>query len=203
MTDTAPAPLSVVDAIARVEAVLAQLKAVEAQPFAAVLPDGRPDHVAAGELIESAWGNAVVDTLARLVWDYAIGSITVDVPVAGAGGTVVDWDWTAYGTGLVSSGDARGRVRFVETGVYLLHGVVTFSGPSPWVQAFAEHLRGGASITLRNALASSAGGFGSVPLAFAYGAVAGDELEVRVSANSAVTVAAASSMLTVTRLSRS
>ena len=66
MTDTTT-PLSVDDAIAQVQAVLTQLQTQAAVAPATVLPDGTPGPVAAGELIESAWGNAVVNTLKRSV----------------------------------------------------------------------------------------------------------------------------------------
>ena len=57
----------------RLEAIVARLEKLglapaelAVAPLAAVDPDGFPGHVAAGELIESAWGNATVDTLHRL-----------------------------------------------------------------------------------------------------------------------------------------
>lgn len=60
--------------IDRLDALVTRLEAlgipdVEASPRAPVNPDGSPGNVAAGELIESAWGNAVVDTL----WKRARG----------------------------------------------------------------------------------------------------------------------------------
>jgi hypothetical protein len=50
---------------ARLRTLVAELDRLIASPgpSAAVDPDGTPGHVAAGELIESAWGNAVVDDL--------------------------------------------------------------------------------------------------------------------------------------------
>jgi hypothetical protein len=59
------------DLLARVERLIIELERIVpatgdvAGPLAAVNPDGTPGHVAADELIESAWGNAVVDTLDR------------------------------------------------------------------------------------------------------------------------------------------
>jgi hypothetical protein len=55
--------------ITRLEAVLERLEALGLSgPVvnpASINPDGSPGHVAAGELIESAWGNAVSDEFAR------------------------------------------------------------------------------------------------------------------------------------------
>jgi hypothetical protein len=60
--------MTTTEAIAAVEGVLAQLRAAEVAPLAA---GAIPPQVAAGELITSAWGNAVADEEARLrgeVW---------------------------------------------------------------------------------------------------------------------------------------
>jgi len=54
--------MTTTQAIEAVEAVLAQLRAVEVAPLASDLPPT----VAAGELITSAWGNAVITELQRL-----------------------------------------------------------------------------------------------------------------------------------------
>lgn len=53
--------------IARLEASIARLEALglEAPSTTSVNPDGSPGHVAPGELIESAWGNAVSDEFQR------------------------------------------------------------------------------------------------------------------------------------------
>lgn len=56
-------PLTLEDAIAQVSAVLESLRAAEVAPRAPVLPNGLPGPVAAGELIEAAWGNAVVTSM--------------------------------------------------------------------------------------------------------------------------------------------
>ena len=64
MTDTA-------ELVERLEGVVARLEAAGLiappgpAPLAAVNPDGTPGNVAAGELIESAWGNAVADTIGQ------------------------------------------------------------------------------------------------------------------------------------------
>jgi hypothetical protein len=52
---------------ARLRTLVAELDRLLASPapLAATDPDGFPAHVASGELIESAWGNAVVDRLHR------------------------------------------------------------------------------------------------------------------------------------------
>jgi len=57
--------------LARLEAVVARLEALGAgpalaAPFATVNPDGTPGHVAADELIESAWGNATSDSFTKV-----------------------------------------------------------------------------------------------------------------------------------------
>jgi hypothetical protein len=54
-----------VDRLRALVAELDRLLAAGPSQLAAVNPDGTPGHVAANELIESAWGNAVVDTIER------------------------------------------------------------------------------------------------------------------------------------------
>jgi hypothetical protein len=85
MTKTTEADTSV--ALLRLEAVLDRLErlgltAPEVTP-ASVNPNGTPGPVAAGELIESAWGNAVADSISTL-WGHpvavraATGPVTTD-----------------------------------------------------------------------------------------------------------------------------
>jgi len=108
--DTTTATMTVDEAISQVADVLAQLRATQAVPAAAVDPDGYPSHVAAGELIESAWGNAVVDTLrglgvrrARIVSTTTDGTGAVWIPfdtpfpTAVDAVTVVDYSPAGYG----------------------------------------------------------------------------------------------------------
>jgi hypothetical protein len=60
-------PTTIDDAIARVSAVLDELRAAQVTPMATPSnPDGSPGNVAAGELIESAWGNATANTIGKL-----------------------------------------------------------------------------------------------------------------------------------------
>lgn len=69
--------MTTTEAIAAVEEILAQLRSVEVNPLAA---GDLPPRVAAGELITSAWGNAVYDELLRkrnetlVQWDHAGGA---------------------------------------------------------------------------------------------------------------------------------
>lgn len=63
--------MTVDEAIASVEGVLAQLRAVEALAAAPLAAGALPPHVAAGDLITSAWGNAVVDVLTATDAIYA------------------------------------------------------------------------------------------------------------------------------------
>lgn len=62
---------------------------------AAVNPDGTPGHVAAGELIESAWGNAVVDTLTML---RGVGVYTGTFAVGAGQAPIITWTGEAYDT---------------------------------------------------------------------------------------------------------
>jgi len=57
------------DELVRFRALVAQLNDMVAapSPLAAVNPDGTPGLVAAGELIESAWGNATSNTIKGLL----------------------------------------------------------------------------------------------------------------------------------------
>lgn len=84
MTDTDTTVLDRLDQIvARLEALGL---AVPAVPRAALDPDGTPGHVAAGELIESAWGNAVVDQLddhERLKVDTGWTALTIVSGITG------------------------------------------------------------------------------------------------------------------------
>lgn len=61
------------DQVARLERLLDRIErlGVSVEPLAATDTDGNPGAVAAGELIESAWGNAVAD---HVVKRYALGS---------------------------------------------------------------------------------------------------------------------------------
>lgn len=64
MTDTLT-PLELVDAgtVARLEQILARMEALTGESVMPLAGDTLPARVAAGDLIQSAWGNAVVDTL--------------------------------------------------------------------------------------------------------------------------------------------
>ena len=62
--------MSDADLLARIEALEAR-DSPEISPQVAVNPDGTPGTVAAGELIESAWGNAVSNTVG-LLWDRLV-----------------------------------------------------------------------------------------------------------------------------------
>lgn len=93
--DTPPPPaMSVADAIAQVTEVLAALRAAEApSPLAATDADGFPGAVAAGELIESAWGNAVRSKLFALAGGVGAASsiriATLNVATNGNGDAIV------------------------------------------------------------------------------------------------------------------
>jgi len=89
-TDTA-APLTVAEAMAQVATILDGLRALEAAPAAAVTADGYPGNVAAGELIESAWGNAVVTGFSKsgiVIAGTAAGASNIAVGAGAQVGTI-------------------------------------------------------------------------------------------------------------------
>lgn len=94
MTDTDTRAL-VADAIDQVSAVLAELRAAQAAPFAATDPSGNPGAVAAGELIESTWGNAVAITVVKRYPDVgafeAANPVKYDGMVVAIGATICSW----------------------------------------------------------------------------------------------------------------
>lgn len=64
------------DLVLRLEAALARMEALGLiAPAAAANPDGTPSNVASGELIESAWGNAVADTIQKLLLPNQINTL--------------------------------------------------------------------------------------------------------------------------------
>lgn len=91
--------LAVVDRLARLEDLVGRLEAVaglvEVTP-AAVNPDGTPGPVAAGELIQASWGNAVVDTLNRRVGVGLFLGTNLSVPVGS--NPAIAYDGEAYDT---------------------------------------------------------------------------------------------------------
>jgi len=83
------------DEIRALAARLDQLLATGVTPAAAVNPDGTPGHVAAGELIESAWGNAVVDSI--YPW-HGVGVVNTNVAVPSFGQPSVIWVSKSFDT---------------------------------------------------------------------------------------------------------
>jgi len=83
------------DEVRALVARLDQLLTGAVTPFAAVNPDGTPGHVAAGELIESAWGNAVVDSL--YPWK-GVGVVNTNVAVPSFGQPSVIWVSKSFDT---------------------------------------------------------------------------------------------------------
>ena len=135
MTALEPAPVLDLDAaIQRVSDVLASLQAQRSAPRASVQANGLPAHVAPGELIESAWGNAVVDDLvandsehdgftARMAAIDQVNNtqqVTVDRYNFEFAPGMRQW-WCGWGTGPFSSGggylamtDAAGDYSLVQ-----------------------------------------------------------------------------------------
>jgi len=84
-------------ALDRLEQLVQRLEALgltgsELGTFAAVNPDGTPGNVAANELIESAWGNSVVNTQRRITpkasvldVDQTIGQLQIEANMTAVG----------------------------------------------------------------------------------------------------------------------
>jgi hypothetical protein len=95
MTDSTDIEITDGTDVVRLRALVTELDrllAPDLPALAVVDPDGNPGHVTAGELIESAWGNAVVD---RVVKRYA-NKAAIDAVVSPANGTIalaVDTGW--------------------------------------------------------------------------------------------------------------
>ena len=126
------------DLLARFEAVVARLEELGGPGIslaAATNPDGTPANVAAGELIESAWGNAVADTIERLKIPNAI---------AGDGDPIGNLQ---IGTGQVATVlDANGNVLVPFPASFVsLVSVVVSNSKYPSV-----HVPSAVSITLSN-----------------------------------------------------
>lgn len=161
--------MTTAEAIAATEQLLAELRAAEAAPLAAT---GPPPYVATGELITSAWGNAVVDGLA-VQGVVATGSTSI---AGGALGTCA-WAQTsnpAWGTNptLVVPAGTFGWFTLMSNLV---------AGPSMGASMFADNVltvtRGGTNTAFTAYVPQGKGTittFGSTDLA------AGDQIKVQI-----------------------
>ena len=121
--------------IDRLDAIVARLEALGLMPppaigLAAVDPDGFPGNVAAGELIESAWGNAVANSMRGL----PRGQLALNTKASDEGG----FGSTTYGiSGLgFSTPSKTGRI---SQGMSNVRVVVTTAGANDTVISFSLH----------------------------------------------------------------
>lgn len=160
--------MTTTEAIAATEQLLAELRAIEATPLA----DAPPPYVASGELITSAWGNAVVDGL------KVQGVVAQGAPSIPAG-TLAQASWSStsnptWGTNptLVAPSGTFGWFTVMANLV---------SGPTMGAGMFADVLltvtRGATPTSFTNYVAqgkSTVTTFGSIDLA------AGDQVKVQI-----------------------
>lgn len=112
--------------LARWESLVSRLEALvpgAPVPLGGVDPDGFPSHVAAGELIESAWGNAVVDKLRAMqpaTPPYYVAAGGNDALPTGL--TNITWP-TVTGTAFTYD-SANKRLVCVQAGQYVLSAFV-------------------------------------------------------------------------------
>ena len=132
---------SELEAIAAAAARDAVARALGVETFAAANPDGTPGRVAAGELIEAAWGNAVADTITNgaaglkyrtdNLWTWAgqeVQAVTSTVMTDVNGQTQVNFPHAfagnAVGVSIINNNPTDGP--FIYTIVTLGSGAVIF-----------------------------------------------------------------------------